>query len=122
MGPQIVAAIVRRLLDADILEARVELFNSFATTFIGHRTNIAVAAGLLGLAPTDPRTPQALAIARERGLAIEWLPMMDDSRHDNALVITAWSASEAMTLAADSIGGGNFVRRLVHIEPISKAA
>jgi L-serine dehydratase len=60
--------LARGLLGRTPTRARVGLHGSFATTYQGHGTDRAVAAGLMGLAPDDPRIPESLAIARAEGL------------------------------------------------------
>lgn len=88
--------------------AHVTLFNSFATTGEGHRTHIAVLAGLLGLATTDPRTPEAVELARDSALTVVFEKLEDASEHPNTLVLELTRGRVKLHVKGISIGGGNF--------------
>jgi L-serine dehydratase len=88
---------------ADIL-----LLNSFATTGVGHRTHIAIIAGLLGLVPTDPQTPRAEQIAKREGMTVRFTTEHAPQEHPNALVLVLVRGVSSVVLKAVSIGGGNF--------------
>ena len=88
--------------------AVVELVNSFATTGEGHKTPIAVTAGLLGIPTTDPRTRDAMALAGERLDAIHFEKRQDARAHANTIVIDAVRAGQRIRLTGISVGGGNF--------------
>ncbi|MHC5865595.1 serine dehydratase beta chain, partial [Streptococcus pyogenes] len=53
-------------------EVEFQLFNSFAKTYRGHGTDVALVAGILGMDTDDSRIPQALDIAREQGIKVYW--------------------------------------------------
>lgn len=88
---------------------KVQLFlrGSFAATYWGHGTDRALAAGLLGFAPDDPRIPQALDIAREQGLALSFFSEEVDGAHPNSVRFTFWNdEGVSMDVIGASIGGG----------------
>ena len=64
--------ISRKLLGEQPVSARILLYGSFLTTGKGHGTRKALVAGLLGMQPDDARIPQALTLAEERGMQIEF--------------------------------------------------
>jgi L-serine dehydratase len=68
---------------------RVEIaFNeggSFAGTYRGHRTDCALAAGLLGWDTDDPRIPQAINEARARGVDIAFAVARLETDHPNTV-------------------------------------
>lgn len=88
---------------------RADLFlrGSFAATYWGHGTDRALAAGLLGFAPDDPRIPQALDIARKEGLEIRLFSEEVDGAHPNS-VRFCFHDEEGLSLdvIGASIGGG----------------
>lgn len=88
-------------------KAVVGLHGSFATTYRGHGTDRAVAAGLLGMAPDDPRIPTSLSVAREAGLEIDFEPVdLGSGAHPNTLVFDLRGDGRAATLTGSSVGGG----------------
>jgi len=108
IAPQRIAAEAFTLLGGVPETATVYLFNSFATTGHGHRTDVAITAGLLGFKPTDARTRTAQECALEAGLRIEWLPIQDTSEHPNTLFFRLTRGPVSVGLKAISIGGGNY--------------
>jgi len=88
--------------------AVVTLYNSFADTGEGHRTHVAVTAGLMGFAPTDTRVPRAMDLAAEAGFVPEFVPVHDEDRHVNAITIRCWRGPLEVFVEANSTGGGNW--------------
>ena len=67
-----------KLLQDHVVKAEILLHGSFATTGIGHGTDKALIAGLLGMQVDDPAIPDSFRIAGERGMdfsleACDWL-------------------------------------------------
>jgi L-serine dehydratase len=108
IAPQRIAFEAFMLLGGVPETAAVYLFNSFATTGHGHRTDVAVTAGLLGFKPTDPRTRTATQYALQAGLRVDWLPTQDPTEHPNTLLFRLGRGSVSVDLKAISIGGGNY--------------
>lgn len=99
--------LARAALGASPVRATVGLHGSFATTYRGHGTDRAVAAGLLGMAPDDPRIPESLRVAREEGLEIAFEPVdLGPEAHPNTLRFDLEGEEGAATLTGSSIGGG----------------
>jgi L-serine dehydratase len=88
--------------------ARVQFLNSFATTGEGHRSHVAVAAGLLGLAPEDKRFPRALEAAREAGLEIQFEHEVDYAEHPNTIYMELRRGDKWLNMKVISTGGGNY--------------
>jgi L-serine dehydratase len=88
--------------------ARVGLHGSFATTYRGHGTDRAVAAGLLGMAPDDPRIPESLSVACEQGLEVTFEPAdLGPDAHPASLAFALEAGSEKATMVGASVGGGS---------------
>ena len=88
--------------------ARVGLHGSFATTYRGHGTDRAVAAGLLGMAPDDERIPRSLAVARELGLDVAFEPLdLGSDAHPNTLRFELEAGEDRATMVGASVGGGS---------------
>lgn len=100
------ALLARHTLLAPPQRARLELHGSFAKTAKGHGTDLALAAGLLGFYPDDPRIPEALALAEQAGLTLEFCAKDLGDVHPNTVRITLANADEALSLTGSSLGGG----------------
>ena len=67
------ARVAASLLEGRIVRVRFTLWNSFAHTYHGHGTDRALVAGILGLDTDDERIRDAFELAREKGLAFEFV-------------------------------------------------
>ena len=77
-------------------EVEFQLFNSFAKTYRGHGTDVALVAGILGMETDDPDIAHALDIAHEKGIKVYWKIKNKDSNlppHPNTTRITLKNTS-----------------------------
>jgi len=86
---------------------KVEFFGSFAETYKGHGTDVAVVAGVLGFETFDARIPDAMHFAGQAGMTVtidlqEAIPV-----HPNTVRLILSDDSEEMAVTGISIGGGN---------------
>lgn len=89
-------------------EVEFQLFNSFAKTYRGHGTDLALVAGILGMDTDDPRIPESLKIAHERGIRIVWsIQKESNAPHPNTTTITVKNDHKTISVTGISIGGGN---------------
>lgn len=89
-------------------EVEFQLFHSFAKTYRGHGTDLALVAGILGMETDDPRIPQSLDIARERGIKVYWKVNKDSNTpHPNTTRIIIKNEHKTISATGISIGGGN---------------
>ena len=58
----------RKILGEEVRSAEIGLHGSFAATYWGHRTDVAILAGRLGMAMDDSRIPAAKELAAQAGL------------------------------------------------------
>ena len=101
------ARVARSLLEGTPQRARASLHGSFAKTYRGHGTDRAIAAGLLGFAPDDPRIVEALKLAREAGLRLTFAEAdLGEKVHPNTVRIEAARDGAEVDLWGSSIGGG----------------
>lgn len=85
----------------------IDLYESFAKTYRGHGTDVAIVAGLLGMKPDDPRLADSLKIAYEDGIKVAFVPKSDKVDHPNTTKITMIKGNHKLTVTGISIGGGN---------------
>jgi L-serine dehydratase len=86
---------------------RVTLYGSFAHTYKGHRTDVAIVGGLAGVGYDDENLANALSIARERGLDCEIVADPDPQYSANIAGFTiGFTDGSEHVIMGESIGGG----------------
>lgn len=91
------------------------LHGSFAKTYKGHGTDIALVAGVLGLGEDDERLAQAFDIAKLEGLTYEFYEIELDNMHENSVktTFTMQDGSKSEVIGS-SIGGGQIVIKSIN--------
>ena len=79
---------------------------SFAKTYQGHGTDLALLAGVLGLTTMDDRIPNAKKVAEENGLQYEFTKRILGSYHPNTVLVELVGATKRIKIIASSLGGG----------------
>lgn len=103
-----IGKIVSSIFGEEPTEVEFQLFNSFAKTYRGHGTDVALVAGILGMDTDDPRIPDSLDIARERGIKVYWKINKDSNTpHPNTTRIIIKNSHKSISATGVSIGGGN---------------
>jgi len=106
-GAARIGFITRRLLGARPVAAELLLHGSFAATGTGHGTDRALVAGLLGLAPDDPRLPRSFELAREAGMALTFGKTVLRGAHPNSVLLRVTGPDlRVLEVVASSLGGG----------------
>ena len=86
------------------------LHGSFAKTYRGHGTDKALAAGILGMEPHDERLRNAIEIAKEAGIEIEFKEADLGYVHPNSVRIVFEKKDDTIVeVTGSSIGGGNIL-------------
>ena len=103
-----IGKIVASIFNDKPTEVEFQLFNSFAKTYRGHGTDLALVAGILGMDTDDPNIPKSLEIAHQRGIKIVWTIQKDSNApHPNTTKITIKNDAKTISVTGISIGGGN---------------
>lgn len=98
------------LLGEKPVKARICLSGSFAKTYLGHGTDKAIIAGVLGMDTDDERIVHSLDIAKEEGLFFTFETMEIDGAHPNTAQIELEGISgRKISIRGSSIGGGNII-------------
>lgn len=107
-GAARIGYVARKLLDERPVKARILLHGSFARTGVGHGTDRALVAGILGMKPDDERLKDSLEIAKDERLEVSFEDADLDNAHPNTAIIylTGESGKKKMVQGA-SVGGGN---------------
>ncbi len=98
--------IAYQLLNEKPLFAKFTLMGSFAETYQGHGTDLALLAGVLGLTTMDDDIPNAKKVAEEHGLKYEFTKRVLGSYHPNTVLIELVGDSRKIKVLASSLGGG----------------
>ncbi len=97
----------RQLLGKSPEHADIILYGSFAETYWGHGTDLALVGGLLDYSTDDPRLPDAAEIADELGMTIQFDKGSGNYPHPNFVRLRLRCGEQVAELAGASIGGGN---------------
>lgn len=100
----------RKLLQEKPVKAEIQLHGSFATTGLGHGTDRALVAGLLGMKPDDIRIPQSFTLAEKEGLVFSFRTVNLKDVHPNTAVLKLTGINgRELEVQAASIGGGRIM-------------
>ena len=100
--------LANRILGAKVARAMIYLHGSFAETYRGHGTDMALLAGLMGWAPDDSRIPEAEKYAQESGLEYSYNKIdLGAGTHPNTVLFKLTAENGCYTeIVGSSIGGG----------------
>lgn len=98
--------VTRKLLGQRIAKAEILLYGSFLATGMGHGTNFAVVAGLLGMHPDDERIPVSIDIARNLGIELAFGAAELVDAHPNSIQINlVGKDGRKVSVVGESLGG-----------------
>lgn len=96
----------RLLFEKQPSKVVISLYGSFAKTFKGHGTDLALVAGLLDFDTFDERIRESLTIAENMGIEIEFVAEDAVPEHPNTVKIHLTDGEKEMEVVGISIGGG----------------
>ena len=98
------------LLETPPVYAHVLLHGSFAKTYRGHGTDRALAAGIMGMRPDDPRIRESLELAAQAGIQVVFEEGAIPDAHPNTALLTLRDAGgREVVVQGASVGGGNIL-------------
>lgn len=102
-----IGRVSRKLLNDIPSKAEIFFHGSFALTGVGHGTDKAVVAGLLGMETDDIRIPRSLDIARKQGFEFTISPTELKDAHPNTVFMRLKGKNgRELEILASSTGGG----------------
>ena len=105
-----IGRMARTLLGEEPCKAAIHLHGSFAETGVGHGTDRALVAGLLGMASDDYDIPRSFEIAAERGLSFTFDAIDLRDAHPNSVLLEVESTTgTTLSMEACSLGGGRIL-------------
>ncbi len=105
-----IGLLVSRILDYAPKEVTIIWYGSFAKTYVGHGSDKAIIAGLLGMNTYDEKTRDSLDIAKATGLKYTFKTETNEDFHPNTLkIISINEQGDKKEVLASSLGGGSAV-------------
>ncbi|CAM4299981.1 L-serine ammonia-lyase, iron-sulfur-dependent subunit beta [Erysipelothrix aquatica] len=106
-GAARIGKIAREVFGETPESVNVYLYESFAKTYRGHGTDVAIAGGILGMNADDEKLHESLLIAQAHDVAIQFIPLAEDVHHPNTAKLVMRARDKKMTIVGASIGGGS---------------
>jgi L-serine dehydratase len=102
-----IARTARKILGGTPHSAEIIFYNSFARTYEGHSSDLAVIAGLLDLKTDDKRIKESFTLAKEQGLTYKFKSVGNASTlHPNTIQIKIKRDDHEVEVIGESRGGG----------------
>lgn len=105
-GAARIGRVARTLFGREPKKAVISLYGSFAKTYKGHGTDVAIVGGLLDFDTFDERIPQALSLAEKAGIEVEFIIEKLVTDHPNTVRIRLYDEKSELDVVGISIGGG----------------
>ncbi|WP_057914254.1 L-serine ammonia-lyase, iron-sulfur-dependent subunit beta [Peribacillus muralis] len=105
-GAARIGRVARTLFGKQPNKAIISLYGSFAKTYRGHGTDVAVVGGILDFDTDDERIPTSLTIAQEAGMEVSFTIEDTVMDHPNTVKIRLFDEDNELELVGISIGGG----------------
>lgn len=105
-GAARIGRVARTLFGRQPEWARIHLYGSFAQTYKGHGTDVAIIGGLLDYDTFDERIKTAFSEAAQLGMTFEFIAEEEEAIHPNTARLVIGDSQGTMELTGISIGGG----------------
>ncbi|MGM0897576.1 MAG: L-serine ammonia-lyase, iron-sulfur-dependent subunit beta [Bacillota bacterium] len=105
-GAARIGRVARDLFGRQPSWAKIHLYGSFAETYKGHSTDVAIVGGLLDYDTFDERIKTAFEEAEKLGMSYEFIPETGNVDHPNTARIVIGDEKSEMSMMGISIGGG----------------
>lgn len=105
-GAARIGRVTRSLFGREPKWAKIHLYGSFAKTYKGHGTDVAIVGGILDFDTFDPRISTSLDLAKEKGMKVQFIEEDTHTDHPNTARVRIGDDEGEMELVGISIGGG----------------
>ncbi|MFC4409253.1 L-serine ammonia-lyase, iron-sulfur-dependent subunit beta [Chungangia koreensis] len=105
-GAARIGRLARELFGRQPKWAKIHLYGSFAETYKGHGTDVAIIGGLLDYDTFDERIKTSFEEAERVGLEFEFIPEDAHADHPNTAKLVIGDDEGVMEITGISIGGG----------------
>ncbi len=97
--------VAHEVLGEDPVALRFWLHPPLAATYRGHGSDFALVGGAIGLSVDDPRIPEAIRIAEQQGVTVQFREEDLGEVHPNSVRIEAKGTTREIEIIGSSIGG-----------------
>ncbi|MCE5196839.1 MAG: L-serine ammonia-lyase, iron-sulfur-dependent subunit beta [Negativicutes bacterium] len=109
-GAARLAFVARQIVDAPFTKVDFYLHGSFAKTYKGHGTDLALVAGVLGLREDDERLSASFELAKEQGISYTFQTIELENAHENTVkMIFHLSKGGESSIIGSSLGGARII-------------
>lgn len=109
-GAARIGKVAKEIVGRDFKKVLFYLHGSFGKTYKGHGTDRALVAGILGMEPSDEKLKDSFEIAKEKGIAFEFIEADLGYQHPNTVkIVFEFEDREDVYVIGSSIGGGNII-------------
>lgn len=105
-GAARIGRVARTLFNRLPKKAVISLYGSFAKTYKGHGTDVAIVGGILDFDTFDERIPTSLQLAEEAGMEVVFQVEDTVTDHPNTVRINLYDDKGDLEVVGISIGGG----------------
>lgn len=105
-GAARIGRVARSLFGREPKWAKIHLYGSFAQTYRGHGTDVAIVGGLLDFDTFDERIKTSLDIAKANGMSVAFIEEEAQADHPNTARVHIGDDQGDLELVGISIGGG----------------
>ncbi|OEH86660.1 L-serine dehydratase, iron-sulfur-dependent subunit beta [Desulfuribacillus stibiiarsenatis] len=105
-GALVIGRLARKMFGRKPDQAMITLYGSFANTYHGHGTDIAIVGGILDLDTNDEKVIQSFELAQQMGINIQFELSEIQKRHPNTAQIELSDAHGKLVIVGISLGGG----------------
>lgn len=105
-GAARIGRVARSLFGREPKWANIHLYGSFAKTYKGHGTDVAIVGGLLDFDTFDERIIESLELAKQKGIKIRFIEEDTMTDHPNTARIIIGDDEDEIEIVGISIGGG----------------
>ena len=105
-GAARIGRVARSLFGREPKWANISFYGSFAKTYRGHGTDVAIIGGILDFDTFDERIIESIAIAKERGIKLQFIEEDAVPVHPNTARVMIGDENGELELVGISIGGG----------------
>lgn len=105
-GAARIGRVARKLFGRQPERAEVTFYGSFAKTYQGHGSDVAIVAGILDFDTFDLRLKNSLAIARQAGMEVVLKTSEVLTEHPNTARVKLSDGQQQIEVVGVSIGGG----------------
>lgn len=101
-----IGRIARNIFGRQPNRAEISLYGSFARTYRGHGTDIALVGGILNYNTDDEHIVDSLAQAKTEGIEVEFKIITEELYHPNTARVRLSNGEDTLELLGISLGGG----------------